>query len=215
MKGVIFDMDGVIIDSEPIHIKLERELLEECGGDYSKITHADFMGTTDAEMWGTFKEQFKIELSVGELINIKRERFIENLGQIPLVDSVLAFMASLQSIGCKLGLASSNNESAVEAVKNKFGLEKYIDVFINGEAVTKGKPHPEIFLTAAKQMGLKPEDCLVIEDTKNGVLAAKAAGMKCVGFQNKNSGEQDLSEADLIVSSYKELTIEELKDLFK
>ncbi|NLW56895.1 MAG: HAD family phosphatase [Firmicutes bacterium] len=215
MKGVIFDMDGVIIDSEPIHIKLERELLEECGGDYSKITHADFMGTTDAEMWGTFKEQFKIELSVGELINIKRGRFIENLGQIPLVDNVLAFMASLQSIGCKLGLASSNNESAVEAVKNKFGLEKYIDVFINGEAVTKGKPHPEIFLTAAKQMGLKPEDCLVIEDTKNGVLAAKAAGMKCVGFQNKNSGEQDLSEADLIVSSYKELTIEELKDLFK
>ena len=215
MKGVIFDMDGVIIDSEPIHIKLERELLEECGGDYSKITHADFMGTTDAEMWGTFKEQFKIELSVGELINIKRERFIENLGQIPLVDNVLAFMASLQSIGCKLGLASSNNESAVEAVKNKFGLEKYINVFINGEAVTKGKPHPEIFLTAAKQMGLKPEDCLVIEDTKNGVLAAKAAGMKCVGFQNKNSGEQDLSEADLIVSSYKELTIEELKDLFK
>ena len=187
MKGVIFDMDGVIIDSVPIHIKLEKELLEECGGDYSKIKHEDFMGTTDTHMWSTFKELFKIELSVEELINMKRERFIENLQQIPLVDNVLDFMTSLRKIGCKLGLASSNNERAVEAVKNRFGLEKFIDVFINGEAVSKGKPHPEIFLTAAKQMGLKPEDCLVIEDTRNGVLAAKAAGMKCIGFQNKNS----------------------------
>lgn len=215
MKGVIFDMDGVIIDSEPIHMKLERELLEESGGDYSKIKHADFMGTTDAQMWSILKEQFDIELSVEELIKIKQERFTENLHQIPLVDSILDFMESLRDIGCKLGLASSNNERAVEAVKNKFGLAKYLGVFINGTAVSKGKPHPEIFLTAAKHMGLNPEDCLVIEDAKNGVLAAKAAGMKCIGFQNKNSGEQDLSGADLIVSSYKELTIEDMKNLFE
>jgi HAD superfamily hydrolase (TIGR01509 family) len=215
LKGVIFDMDGVIIDSEPIHMKLERELLEESGGDYSKIKHADFMGTTDAQMWSILKEQFDIELSVEELIKIKQERFTENLHQIPLVDSILDFMESLRDIGCKLGLASSNNERAVEAVKNKFGLAKYLGVFINGTAVSKGKPHPEIFLTAAKHMGLNPEDCLVIEDAKNGVLAAKAAGMKCIGFQNKNSGEQDLSGADLIVSSYKELTIEDMKNLFE
>lgn len=215
MKGVIFDMDGVIIDSEPIHIKLERELLEEAGGDYSQIQHADFMGTTDAQMWITFTEQFNLTLSVEELVNIKRERFIEYLPQIPLVDNVLDFMASLRRNGCKLGLASSNNERAVEAVKNRFGLERFIDVFINGEAVTKGKPDPEIFLAAVKQMGLEPKDCLVIEDSRNGVLAAKAAGMKCVGFQNKNSGAQDLSAADLIVSSYRDLTIEDLKNLFK
>lgn len=214
MKGVIFDMDGVIIDSEPIHKKLERELLEESGGDYSKINHENFTGTTDAQLWSAFKEQFNLEPSVEELVNIKRERFIANLHQISLVDDVLDFMASLRNIGCKLGLASSNNERAVEAVKDRFGLAEYINVFINGEAVSRGKPDPEIFLTAAKQMGLKPEDCLVIEDSRNGVLAAKAAGMKCIGFQNKNSGEQDLSEADLIVSSYKDLTVEDLKNLF-
>lgn len=215
MKGVIFDMDGVIIDSEPLHKKLERELLEESGGDYSQINHGDFTGTTDARMWGVLKEQFNLELAVEELINLKRERFIANLHQIPLVEDVLDFMASLRNIGCKLGLASSNNERAVEAVKNEFGLAEYIDVFVNGEAVSKGKPHPEIFLTAAGQMGLKPEDCLVIEDSGNGVLAAKAAGMKCIGFQNKNSGDQDLSEADLIVGSYKDLTIEDMKNLFE
>jgi HAD superfamily hydrolase (TIGR01509 family) len=215
LKGVIFDMDGVIIDSEPIHTKLEKDLLEESGGDYSKIKHEDFMGTTDVQMWSTFKEQFKIKHSVEELINMKWDRFIANLHQIPLVDNVLDFMASLRNVGYKLGLASSNNERTVEVVKNKFGLAKYIDVFINGEAVAKGKPDPEIFLTTAKHLGLKPEDCLVIEDTRNGVLAAKAAGMKCVGFQNKNSGAQDLSKADLIVSSYKDLTIEDMKRLFK
>lgn len=214
LKGVIFDMDGVIIDSEPIHKQLERELLEESGGDYSQIDHAAFMGTTDAQMWGALKEQFNFERSVEELIRLKQERFIAKLDQIPLVDNVLEFMTALRSIGCKLGLASSNNERSVEAIKNKFGLAEYIDVFVHGEAVTKGKPHPDIFLTAAKQMGLAPGDCLVIEDSRNGVLAAKAAGMKCVGFQNKNSKGQDLSEADLIVGSYQELTLESLKSLF-
>ncbi|NLM98228.1 MAG: HAD family phosphatase [Halanaerobiaceae bacterium] len=215
MKCVIFDMDGVIIDSEPIHVKLEKELLEESGGDYSKINHKDFMGTTDVHFWSTLKKQFNIKLSVEDLINKKRKRFLENLDQVPLVDNVLDFMKTLRNIGCKLGLASSNNEKAVEAVRNKFGLSEYIDVFINGESVTRGKPHPEIFLTTAKYLGLKPEECLVIEDTRNGVRAAKAAGMKCVGFKNKNSGEQDLSEADLIISSYKNLDIEDLKKMFK
>ncbi|MGB4491550.1 MAG: HAD-IA family hydrolase, partial [Halanaerobiales bacterium] len=78
-----------------------------------------------------------------------------------------------------------------------------------------GKPHPEIFLTTAEKLGVNPEDCVVIEDSRNGVLAAKAAGMKCIGFKNANSGDQDLSEADLIVSSYKKLTIEDIQNLFK
>lgn len=215
MKGVIFDMDGVIIDSEPIHVKLEKEILEEAGGDYSQIKPTDFMGTTDAELWRTLKERFHLTFSVEELIHIKRERFIANLDQIPLVDHVLAFMATLRARGYKLGLASANNKRAVEAVKDRFGLAKFIDVFIHGELVAKGKPDPEIFLVAAREMGLKPEDCLVIEDTRNGVLAAKRAGMKCIGFRNKNSGAQDLSAADLIVSSYQELTPEEIAHLFE
>ena len=107
-----------------------------------QIDHAAFMGTTDAQMWGALKEQFNFERSVEELIRLKQERFIAKLDQIPLVDNVLEFMTALRSIGCKLGLASSNNERSVEAIKNKFGLAEYIDVFVHGEAVTKGKPHP-------------------------------------------------------------------------
>jgi len=213
VKGVIFDMDGVIIDSEPIHVKLEKEIIEEAGGDYAKLKPEDFMGTTDVQMWSTIKEQFGLKLSVEELINICRERFIQTIPQIPLVDNVLDFMAALRNNGYKLGLASSNNERAVETVRNQFGLDQYIEVFVNGEAVSKGKPDPEIFLTAAKLLGLQPEDCLVIEDSRNGVLAAKAAGMRCIGFQNKNSGRQDLSKADLIVTSFKNLTIEDIKNL--
>lgn len=214
MKGIIFDMDGVIIDSEPIHIKLEKELLEEMGGNYSEINHNDFIGTTDAHMWSTFKKQFNIKLSVEELINIKRKRFIESLNQVPLVDNILELMRTLHEKGYKLGLASSNNKKAVKTVKNKFELDKYIDIFMSGEEVSKGKPDPEIFLTTAKYMNLKPEDCLVIEDAKNGVLAAKAAGMKCIGFENKNSGNQDLSDADLIIDNFKDLTVEDMENLF-
>lgn len=214
MKGVIFDMDGVIIDSEPIHVKLERALLEEVGGDYSKINHDGFMGTTDAHLWSTLKKQFNIKLSVNELIYMKQERFIKNLDQVPLVNNVLNLMESLHGKGIKLGLASSNNEKAVEAVKNKYGLARYMGIFTNGEAVSKGKPDPEIFLSTAKYMNLEPENCIVIEDTRNGVLAAKAARMKCIGYQNKNSGDQDLSEADLIINNYENITIKDMIALF-
>jgi len=213
LKGIIFDMDGVIIDSEPIHLKLEKELLEEMGGNYLDVNRDNFIGTTDAHMWNTFKKQFDIKLSVEELINIKRKRFIENLDEIPLVNNVLELMKSLHNEGYNLGLASSNNRDAVESVKEKYNLTKYIDIFMNGEEVLKGKPNPEIFLTTAKYMNIKPENCLVIEDARNGVLAAKSAGMKCIGLQNKNSGTQDLSGADFVVDSYEDLTLESIKNL--
>ncbi|NLJ98185.1 MAG: HAD family hydrolase [Tissierellia bacterium] len=214
MKAIIFDMDGVIVDSEPLHFELERGLLEELGGHISPEEHNNFVGTTDYYMWSTFKKQFNIELSVEEMIHIKKERFIENIHKLELVDHFKELLLTLYNENYLLGLASSNNRKAVNMIVEKFDLDKYLQFIISGEEVTKGKPNPEIFLTAAKKMNVHPSQCLVIEDATNGVEAAKAAGMKCIGFQNPNSGNQDLSGADLVIDSLQNLTLEAMKELF-
>jgi HAD superfamily hydrolase (TIGR01509 family) len=214
LKAIIFDMDGVIIDSEPLHFKLEKELLEELGGKINKKEHEAFVGTTDYYMWKTFKGKFNLKYSVEEMIKIKKERFIENIHKIELVDNFYEFMLKMYEEGFLMGLASSNNKNAVDAIVKKFQLDKYLKFIISGEEVSKGKPNPEIFLTAAKKMNVKPSECLVIEDATNGITAAKSAGMKCIGLKSSNSGNQDLSKADLVINNFNELSLDIIKKLF-
>ncbi|WP_236912583.1 HAD family hydrolase [Clostridium sp. Cult1] len=215
MKAVIFDMDGVIIDSEPLHFELEVELLEELGGKITKEEHKSFVGTTDYHMWNTFKDKFNLKPSVEEMVEMKKKRFLENIDKVQLIDNFKEFMLALYDEGYPMALASSNNKKAVDAIVKKFSLDKYLKFFISGEEVNKGKPNPEIFLTVAEKMKVEPSYCLVIEDAKNGVKAAKGAGMKCIGLQSPNSGNQDLSEADLVVNNFKELDLNLIKNLFK
>ena len=207
-------MDGVIIDSEPLHFELERELVEELGGKITPQELKTFVGTTDYYMWSTFKDKFNIKNSVEEMIAMKKERFLQNIHRIKLVDNFEEFILTVYNEGYLLALASSNNRDAIDAIIKKFHLDKYLKFIISGEEVNNGKPDPEIFLTIADKMNVKPCECLVIEDATNGVKAAKAANMKCIGLQNPNSGGQDLSQADLIVDNFNELTIKSIKKLF-
>lgn len=210
LKGIIFDMDGVIIDSEPIHYEIEQNLLKKLGGKLSKKEHATFIGTTDYNMWSSLKERYNLEPSVEEIIDMKKELFLRNIDKIQLIDGFYDFMTMLYKKGYKLGLASSNNRKSVESIVEKFELDKYIEVTMSGEDVSKGKPDPEIFLTTAKKLSINPEDCIVVEDAENGVVAAKAAGMKCIALQGNNIGLQDLSNADIIIENFSELSLEQL-----
>jgi len=214
LKAIIFDMDGVIIDSEPVHIKLEGELLEELGGRFNAEKHNNLVGTTDHSMWSMFKDKFNLEPTVEEIVDIKRSRFIDNINQVPLVKNFDNLINSLYKAGYPMALASSNNRGAVNAIIEEFKLDKYIEISITGDEVNKGKPNPEIFLTAAEKLNVKPSECLVFEDAYNGVQAAKAANMKCIGLKNPNSGNQDLSDADLVIEDYNELNLGIIKNLF-
>lgn len=158
MKGIIFDMDGVIVDSEPLHFKLEKEILEEFGGAIDRKEHESFVGTTDYKMWGIFKERFNLEPSIEELVELKKKRFQQNIDKIQLMDNILDFIKFLQYKGYILALASSNNKKTVDLIVDNFKLDKYFKVIISGEEVLNGKPDPEIFLKAASAMNLKPED---------------------------------------------------------
>lgn len=215
MKAIIFDMDGVIIDSEPLHFEVERKLLEELGGVFDYDFHNTLVGTTDELMWSIFKEKFNLKLTIDEMMNLKKERFIKEIHRVPLVKGVEDLISTLYSAGYTLALASSNNRRSVDKIIETFNLYKYLKFSISGDDVKKGKPNPEIFLKAAEIADIAVGKCLVIEDAKNGVLAAKAAGMKCIGYKNPNSGNQDLSKADLIIDNYSKLDLEIFENLFK
>lgn len=215
MKAIILDMDGVIIDSEPTHFRIERNLLKELGGYITDKEQDKFVGTTDNYMWSTFKKQFDIPLSVEKMMEMKKERFYKEIKNIPLVPYFKEMLSLFKENDYKIALASSNNRKAVEKVIEKFKLESNLDFYISGNDVINGKPDPEIFLKASDALDIEPEKCLVIEDAKSGTIAAKKANMICVGYQNPNSGDQDLSEADLIIHSLNELNIEVLESLFR
>ncbi len=215
MKAIIFDMDGVIIDSEPLHYEVEMELLEKLGGKMDKEAHQLFVGTTDYKMWSTLKENFKLKPPVEDIIEMKKDMFISRIDEIELMPNFMSLMLSLYNAGYPLAIASSNNRKVVDRIVEKFGLGVYIKFTISGDDVSKGKPHPEVFLTAAKKMSLVPKNCLVIEDATNGVKAAKAAGMKCVGLDSIPASGQDLSQADLVINNLAKLNLNIIEDMLK
>lgn len=215
MKAVILDMDGVIIDSEPLHQEIEKELLEELGGKMTRKDQQGFVGTTDHYMWSTVKERFNLTPTVDEMIASKKKRFMDQIDTITLIDGFKQVLDIFANEGYLIALASSNNRKAVDQIIKQFDLADYLEFAMSGEDVKEGKPHPEIFLKTAEAMKVDPAECLVIEDAKNGVEAAKAAGMKCIGFNHPHSGKQDLSKADLIIDDYKEFDLEAVNKLFK
>lgn len=215
MKALILDMDGVIIDSEPMHFKLERELLEELGGRISPREQEEFVGRTDRFIWSELKARFRLKEDLDRIIDMKKDRFLERIGEIGLVENFRDFLEMIGREDLKIAIASSNNRGAVERVIEFFDLADHIDFYISGEEVERGKPDPEIFLKAAEKLGVSPKDCLVIEDATSGIRAAKAAGMKSIGLDNPNSGRQDLAEADLVIAGFRDLSMEKIRLLFE
>jgi HAD superfamily hydrolase (TIGR01509 family) len=208
LKAVIFDMDGVIIDSEPSHLKLENEMYKKLGIEVTGDEHHTFVGTTSQYMWEALKNKHKLSQSLDELVKHDRNIFFKYLNsdecEITLIDGVKELIKELHDNGVNLAIASSSPLNVIEAIAKKFHIEEYFKVFVTGDYVKRSKPEPDIFLFASEKLGTTAENCLVIEDSHNGVLAAKKAGMKCVGI-NSGAGSQDISMADLVINSFKEV----------
>ncbi len=213
MKAVLFDMDGVIIDSEPIHFEVDILTMRELGVNISKDELNKYVGTTNEYMLNDLKNKYKIKKSFEEILEYKMELTIKKIkeAKINAILGIPELLISLKSKNIKTAIGSSSPKELINIVIEKFKLEKYFDCIVSGDEVKEGKPKPDIYLEASKRIGVAPEECIVIEDSRNGVLAAKNAGMKCIGFKNINSGNQDLSKADIIVDSIKNINIESIK----
>lgn len=216
LKAVIFDMDGVIIDSEPAHMMLENETYKKLGIEVTGDEHHSFVGSTSKYMWEALKNKYKLNQTLDELIEYDRSTYFKYLNsdicEITLIDGVKELIKDFHENGIKLAIASSSPLNVIEAIVVKFKLEEYFEVFVTGDYVKRSKPEPDIFLFASEKLGVSPENCIVIEDSHNGVRAAKKAGIKCVGINSDPAGSQDISMADLVINSFKEVNYMKLRD---
>lgn len=206
-------MDGVLIDSEPLWKIAEVEAFAKVGLD---LTHTDCEETVGlridevVKMWHakvgwTSKTLLEVE---NDIINtLIRE--IKHQGRE--LDGVLNALDKIQESGLKIGLATSSANRVIDAVLEKLGIANYFDVLHSAEHEEYGKPHPAVFMTAAKKLAINPIDCLVIEDSFNGVLAAKSARMKVVAIPEKtHQYDERLKISDKILPSLNHLSLDEL-----
>lgn len=212
MKAFIFDMDGVIIDSEPIHFEVDAMIMDHLGIDMKPEQLERFVGMTNPEMWRLIKQEYPISKSVEEIMDLQVSEKIKliRFRDLSPIDGIPELIHALKQHGLKLGLASSSPPRFIEAVLDQFLLRECFDCIVSGEEVPRGKPAPDVFLEAARLLDVRPEDCIVLEDASHGVKAAKAANMFCIGFVNPNSGNQDLSLADRRVHAIRDIHVDEL-----
>lgn len=208
IQGFIFDMDGVLVDSEPVHMKQERDSHARCGVILDEAELSRFVGTTQHFMWSAIKTEYRLAQSLDCLMAEHHQRLVDALNAEPLppLPGVTQLLDTLNKAGIPCAVASSSPQELVELILRSAGLRSFFNEIICGDDVKHSKPDPEIFLMAAKRLGVPSSSCVVVEDSAHGVAAAKAASMFCVGLLNPHSGQQNLSAADLCVHQHSEIS---------
>lgn len=204
IKAVIFDMDGVLIDSQPIHYKGDIEVLKYYGVEVDLEAVKPYTGMSNPDRWPKYKEAYRLPQTVDEIINTQVRVIMELFEKEDLqpVDGLMKLLEMLKAHRIKMAVASSSSLDLIRLVLKKIRAEAYFDEIISGEEVAVGKPAPDIFIRAAEKLQTTKEECIVIEDSSNGVNAACNAGIKCVAYINPTTGPQDLSRADVAIDSF-------------
>jgi HAD superfamily hydrolase (TIGR01509 family) len=215
LEAVLFDMDGVVIDSEPLWSEAELHLLARRNLRYSPKLKTVLMGRESREAVGIFVEHYNLRESIDSVLEERNQLiaklFREHLQPIP---HALQLVRSVRESGIKTGLVSSSPKKLMGLVLDKFSITGLFDLIVSGDQVNLGKPAPDIYLTAARELGVTPENCLVIEDAPNGVAAAKAAGMYCVAISTSVS-EPELAAADRVIGGFDEIDPQLLQALMQ
>ena len=208
IKCVIFDMDGVIIDSELLHKKAYFETFISLGLDVSEDLYKTLTGSSTINAFQRLVAHFNLNEDPNELVLQKRKRYVnffENDPTLHLVNGVEDIIKYFYDKGITLVLASSSAMVNIDRVFNRFDLNKYFTAKISGADLVESKPHPEIFEKAAILGNTPKKNCIVIEDSDNGVKAANDAGIFVFGYRNPLAADQTLENADKIITNHSEL----------
>jgi HAD superfamily hydrolase (TIGR01509 family) len=204
-SAIIFDMDGVIVDSEPRHERAFREVFHEMGyGETHGIDFPAYYGRSDRALWLDFIEKHNPPQSLEELTDWKQRRFLEIIREEKPIFENLPELVRRLSTRYKLALASGSFHPVIEVVLSMENLRQYFPVVVSVQDVARGKPAPDVFLRAAELLRVKPAECCVIEDAAAGVEAALAAGMTALAITNSLPKEK-LTRANHVVSTYEEI----------
>ncbi len=216
LKAVLFDMDGVIVDTEPLHCKAYYNMFAAVNISVSVNLYESFTGQSTSSICRQLCTIFKLREPPERLVQLKRDFFKELFfkdDNLELIDGVLERIKDYHKNGLTLVLASSASMTTINAVFDRFNLNKYFIAKLSGADLKASKPHPEIFIKAAMASGFSKKECMVIEDSTNGIAAAKAAGIFCIGFRSPHSKNQEYTYADLVISSFKEIRFEKVMSL--
>jgi len=208
IKAVIFDMDGVLVDSEPFHVEIEKRQFTLNNVPVTREEQQQYMGVAAEVMWRTLSERYSINRSVEELIEQNRAesiRFFSEVDEIPLMPGVVELLEVLRANNYPLAVASSSFPEVIDLVLERTGIRNYFQEVVSSQEAGKSKPEPDVFLLAAKRLGVEPRNCLVVEDSANGIKAAHSANMICVAYQGEGVDPQTQNAADAIISSYHQL----------
>jgi HAD superfamily hydrolase (TIGR01509 family) len=208
--AVIFDMDGVIVDSEPLYLSFNQQVFNDLGITVTPERYDKFVGVSAESMWSDIKSEYGIDKPVHELIKQEARAIHKGLAEADFgpMPGLLTLIHELEVRNIRFAVASSSLHSVINIILSRLNIKHKFHAIVSGEDVVNGKPSPDIFLLAAKKLGVAPADCVVIEDSSHGARGAKDGGMRCVGFANPNSGNQDLSPADILIDSYSTENIE-------
>jgi len=215
--GVIFDMDGVLVDTYRAHYESWLELARSEGFELSEEDFAKTFGCTSREILVGLGRRHGREVSSEEVaaMDARKEAAFRRIiaARVPVMPGGLELLEGLHAAGFRLALGSSAPPENVELVMDRLELRKWMDATVTGRDVTRGKPDPQVFLLAAERLGVPPARCVVIEDAPVGITAAHAAGMAAVGLASTGRTRQSLAAADLVIDRLDELSPDRLRRL--
>ncbi len=213
IQAVVFDLDGVLVDSEHVWDEARKELAAERGGRWHDQASRDMMGMSSLE-WSRYMHDVIGLEDPPEEISAEVVRRLEEIyrRELPLVDGAVEAVERLAA-RWPLGLASSSNRELIDLVLELSGLAQYFRVTVSSEEVAHGKPAPDVYLETARRLGVAPEGCAAIEDSENGIKSAKGAGMRVLAIPNPQfpPAEDALALADDVLDSIRELTPERVE----
>ena len=201
-RGVVFDMDGVLADSEPVYHEAENAILDKYGVVVTDEQQRAITGFGVFETWDAIAKMHHLDVPLNELIKDYDDDLRSRLAKLtqPL-PGVQELLANLRALGIPIGLASSSWPAWIDALLGGLGLQDAFDVKASATMVEHPKPAPDIYILAAGQLGVAPRECIGIEDTPTGLKAVRSAGMLAVQVRSASTAFEPQSDADLVLAS--------------